>query len=336
MFRRETVWWDPHEFSITPSGTALVTAWELVTRDLREFRGSAKGEVIGGVVQEMELPSGRVLFEWHSLDHVGLDESYSAFQPRYGYFDYFHVNSIGPTEDGSLLVSARNTWTIYKIDRGGSEVIWRLGGKKTNLQMGPGATFAWQHDAREHNGELVSLFDDGAAPNVESQSRGLVLAVDSARMRAALHSAYPHSPPLLATALGSTQLLPNGNVLVGYGTEPHVTEFGADGTTRLDLALPAGGQTYRAFRFPWTGRPAEQPRLAVAGAYSYVSWNGATEVTHWQLRTGRTVDDLTPAATVPRRGFETSLPLPSDARYAAAVALDTNGRPLGQSATVRL
>ena len=327
---------DLHEFSITPSGTALVTSWELATRDLRRFRGRAKGAVVGGVVQELELPSGRVLFEWHSLDHVGLDESYSAFEPGYGYFDYFHINSIGSTDDGNLLVSARNTWTIYKIDRGSSEVIWRLGGKRNDFQMGPGTTFAWQHDARAHGHGLVSLFDDGAAPNVQPQSRGLVLAVDASRMRAALRSAYPHSPPLLATALGSTQVLPNGNVLVGYGTEPHITEFGADGATRLDLALPPGGQTYRAFRFPWTGRPTDQPRLAVVAAQLYASWNGASEVTHWQLRTGSSVDDLTPAMTLPRRGFETSLPMPPGARYAAVVALDAGGKPLGQSATVGL
>lgn len=328
---------DLHEFLVTSSGTALVTSWETVTRDLRAFRGPAKGEVVGGVVQELELPSGRVLFEWHSLDHIALDESYSGYQRSYGYFDYLHLNSIAPTDDGNLLISGRNTWGVYKIDRGSGQVLWRLGGKKNDFRMGDGTLFAWQHDARPHSGGLISLFDDGSAPKVQPQSRGLVLAVDTRRMRVSLQRAYVHSPPVLAWALGNTQLLPDGNVLVGFGTVPHLTEFGVDGTTRLDLALPPTGQNYRALRFPWTGRPLDQPRLALASEQFFVSWNGATDVASWQLQTGATSEQVTtPALNRPRQGFETALPVPSGARYAAAVALDKDGRPLGRSQTLRL
>ena len=327
---------DLHEFLLTPSGTALVTAWEIVRLDLRSFGGPADGKVVGGVVQELELPSGNVLFEWHSLDHVSLDESHSGFQSQYGYFDYFHVNSIAPTEDGNLLVSARNTWTIYKIDRGSGEVIWRLGGKKSDFRMGPGTLFAWQHDARPHGEVLVSLFDDGAAPKVQPQSRGLVLALDTTRMRATLQRAYPHSPPVLAFALGNMQLQANGNVLVGYGTAPSITEFSADGKVLLDLRLPPKGENYRALRFPWVGRPTDQPRLARYSTQLYASWNGATEVASWQLKTGRTPDSLSVAQSTRRSGFETALAIPAQAHYAAAVALDQTGKPLGSSATIRI
>jgi hypothetical protein len=200
-----------------------------------------------------------VLFEWHSLDHVALQESHAAFQPKHRYFDYLHVNSIAPSEDGNILVSARNTWAIYKIDRGSGAVIWRLGGKTSDFQMGPGTQFAWQHDARPHAGGLLSLFDDGAAPKVQPESRGLVLALDTVRMRATLLRAYPHSPPVLAFALGNVQLLPNGNVLVGYGTASRLTEFSADGTPLLDLRLPENEVNYRGFRYPWIGRAPRPP-----------------------------------------------------------------------------
>jgi hypothetical protein len=327
---------DLHEFILTPNGTLLLTAWEIAERDLRSLGGPARWRVVGGVVQELAYPSGRLLFEWHSLDHVALEESHGTVGDP---FDYFHVNSVAPTEDGNLLVSARNTWALYKIDRGSGEVIWRLGGKKSDFRLGPGTLFAWQHDARPH-GRLVSLFDNGAAPAVQRESRGLVLALDDRRMQATLRRAYAHTPPVLARALGNVQLLDNGNVLVGFGTAPCLSEYGPDGRTVLDVRLPAGTENYRALRFPWTGRPLAPPTARVSSssgaARLHVSWNGATEVASWVLRSGPSPARMSDAARSPRAGFETALPTPAGARYLQAVALDGRGDRLAASPTVEV
>src|SRR5262249_37087230 len=132
---------DQHEFLITPQDTALITSWEKATVDLRALGGRKDATVIGGVVQELEIPSSRVLFEWRSLDHVPVTESLRHVQVP---FDYFHVNSIDVAPDGDLLVSARNTWAVYKLSRKDGHVVWRLGGSKSDFRMGRGATFAWQ------------------------------------------------------------------------------------------------------------------------------------------------------------------------------------------------
>jgi hypothetical protein len=328
---------DLHELIVTPEGTALVTAWEIRNRDLRSVGGKRRWPVIAGVVQELELPSGRVLFEWNSLDHVAPRESYAAVGPR---FDYFHVNSIDVASDGNLIVSARDTWAVYKIHRRSGRVIWRLGGRRSDFRMGRGSAFAWQHDAREHDGgRLLSIFDNGGSPWVQPQSRALLLDLDEQRMRATLHRSYVHRPPAKARKLGSCELFPDGNVLVGWGTDPRFTEYSADGRVLLDGTLPRGGENYRTLRFPWTGRPSEPPRLAAHPPRSsslYVSWNGATEVASWQLRTGPAPGSLSPAATVPTAGFETALPAPAGAAYAAAVALDRKGGVLGSSAPLKL
>jgi Arylsulfotransferase (ASST) len=324
---------DLHEWQLTSHGTALATAWELETADLRSVGGPARGKVIGGVAQELELPSGRVLFEWRSLDHVALNESHAGVAPH---FDYFHINAIDVDADGNLLVSARNTWAVYKVERASGAVRWRLGGRKSDFAMGPGTQFAWQHDARHHYADdrWISIFDDGAAPPVHKQSRGIVLAVDEARRRATLERAFVHDPPVLAHALGSVQLLPNGNVLVGWGTAPWFTEYAADGEVLLDAQLPAGGENYRTLRFPWVGRPSLPPELAAAGGALWASWNGSTETAAWQLHAGARESALGIASTTPRRGFETQLALPPGTRYAAVVALGAKGKPLGRSKTI--
>ena len=330
---------DLHEFVITPHDTALVTSYEVRPADLSSVGGPATGKVIGGVVQELALPSGRVLFEWRSLDHVPIEETHAAFMGHP--LDYFHINSIDLLADGNLLVSARNTWAVYKVSRASGRVIWRLGGRKSDFAMGRGTVFAWQHDARHHGHDIVSVFDDGAGPQVQPQSRVLVIELDAAHKRATLVRAYAHHPNrLLSQFMGNAQVLPNGNVVVGWGNEPYVTEFAPDGAILFDAKLPRGGQNYRAFRFGWAGDPSGRPVLVAPGGRhrgtAFVSWNGATEVVAWRLRAGTAAGNLQTFGTTARRGFETGLALPRGMRFAAAAAVDRHGHELGRSATVRV
>jgi hypothetical protein len=327
---------DLHEFVITPEGTALVTATETVAWDLRGVGGGRRGHVVGGVVQELALPTGLLLREWRSLDHVPVAET--AIRARPGpRFDYFHVNSIDVDSDGDLIVSARNTWAAYKIDRRTGRVRWRLGGKRSDFTLGAGARFYWQHDVRGHANGLVSVFDNGAAPAEEPQSRALLLRLDSKRRHVSLVRADVHRPErVLSHFMGNVQLLANGHVLVGWGGAPFVTEFAPDGSIVYDATLPHGGESYRAFRLPWSARPADAPRLAAAGGSLYASWNGATEVASWQLLEGGSATDLRATQTVPRRGFETPLRPAAAARFAAVLSLDARGNPLGRSSAVSL
>ena len=118
--------------------------------------------MLDGIVQEVDIETGEVLFEWHSLDHVGLEESYyqSVAGPQDWAFDYFHINSIDPNPDGYLTISARRTSAVYKVDRKTGEVVWRLGGKNSDFEMGPGTRTDWQHDARRHPDDNITIFDN--------------------------------------------------------------------------------------------------------------------------------------------------------------------------------
>lgn len=328
---------DLHEFLITDRNTALISAWEYTEADLTAFGGKRNGLVVNGVVQELELPSGRVLFEWKSLDHVPLDESYVGVGPS---FDYFHINSIERDADGNYLVSARNTWAIYKIDGETGKVIWRLNGKRSDFKMGPGTVFAYQHDARMHAGHLLSLYDDGGAPKVQPQSKALVLHLDTKQMRATLHRRYVHYPPAVSRATGNTQILPNGNVFVGWGLAPFFSEHTEDGRVVFDATLPKGGQHYRTVRFPWKGTPYFPPALAATphggGHLLHASWNGATELAQWQLETGPSAGQLRTDRSVPRKSFETRIDVPAGNKYARVAALDADGKVLRHSKTLKL
>jgi hypothetical protein len=270
---------------------------------------------------------GRVLFEWHSIDHVALDESYEERPRKLSIpYDYFHVNSIDVDTDGNLLVSARNTHAVYKIDRRLGRIVWRLGGKRTDFTFGRGARFAWQHDARRLPDGTISLFDNEAAPQVGPQSRVIVLRLDMQRRRATLVRSYTHRPPLVAVDQGNAQLLPDGHFLVGWGHQPYVTEFGETGRTLFDLRFGQGSDSYRAFRFPWVGRPLDRPAVVVKGDAAHVSWNGATQVATWRL--------VGSGEAIPRTGFETAIPLPDRLGRVEIEALDAHGHVLGRSPSV--
>src|SRR5262245_23862716 len=307
---------DIHEFLITDRDTALFTVYERKPWDLSSVGGPKEGEIWDGVIQELDIASGRVLFQWSSSDHVGIDESIMKAPPASqgdaaDPYDYFHVNSIAEDSDGDLLLSARHTSAVYKISRRDGHVVWRLGGKRSDFAMGPGTQFDLQHDARWQPDGTLTLFDNGKVAEGNS-SQVLVMRLDEGSKRATLVRSYHHPRKLYSETQGNAQFLPNGHVLVGWGQQPHVTEFDRAGEALLDLGF--GGKdadSYRAYRAEWTGRPADDPAVSASRdggrVTAYASWNGATDVATWQLVAGPDAQRLRPIATAPKSAFETKL-----------------------------
>jgi hypothetical protein len=333
---------DLHEFLITPQGTALLTTYNPVPADLSAVGGPKYGAVWDGIAQEVDIETGEVLFEWHSLEHVGIEESYiePPSDPNYPY-DYFHINSIDVDHDGNLLICARNTWSVYKVERKSGEVLWRLGGKNSDFEMGPGTQSAFQHDARRQRDGIISIFDNGAHPQVHEESRGILVELDEQKMGAKLVREYTFPEKLISTSQGNMQILPNSNVLIGWGSQPFITEFSHDGQLLLDAHFPPDGESYRAFCFPWSGHPIEDPAVALEQLSAekvklYASWNGATEVESWEVLAGPRPGRLESAGAVPRDGFETAMLVQSSHSYFAVRANEHSGRVLGTSAPVKL
>ena len=337
---------DLHEFQITPQNTGLITVYAGIDCNLASVGGPRDAAVVDTLMQEIDLKTGLVMFEWHSLDHVALSSSYASgvHSNRKTPFDYFHINSIDVEQDGDLLIGARNTWAAYDVDPRTGIVRWELGGKRSNFTMGPGARTAWQHDARQQPGGTITFFDNGATPVTHPQSRAIQLKLDTRNMTATLVRAVEHPAPLVAGSQGNLQVLENGNWVVGWGEVPYFSEYGPTGQLLFDAHLPAAYESYRAYRFPWTGQPAGSPAVAyvpspgaAGGGTLYASWNGATGVASWRVLAGPTPATLTPLSSAARTGFETAISLPASVagENVAAQALDGSGAVLGSSPAVR-
>ena len=335
---------DVHEFRLTDRGTALVILYHPVEWDLSPVGGSRYAPVMDNIIQELEVETGRVLFEWHALDHIAMEETYKTREPGAdGPFDYFHLNSVTVAPDGDLIISARHTFGIYKIGYLSGDVIWRLGGRTSDFAMNAGTEFAWQHDAHLFPNGHLTLFDNAESDQDladEAHSRGMVLEIDEDAMTATLAKEYVHPREILSVSQGNMQTLPNDNRFVGWGSAPVFSEFSANGELLFNGRLPQGANSYRAYRFPWVGQPVNPPDIAVeAGGGSaltvYASWNGATEVDTWRVLAGRAPANLTPLTTVDRDGFETAIEVETDAAYVAVEALNEAGAIIGASEAVQ-
>jgi Arylsulfotransferase (ASST) len=325
---------DQHTFALTPQGTALIEAYHQTRRHGRA--------VYDGIVQEIDVPTGRVLFEWHSLDHVPLRDSYVPPPlDRNVPWDYFHINSVTVAADGNLLISSRHTWTVFEVDRHTGRIVWRLGGKQSDFKLGPGARFAWQHNPVPVGSNELRIFDNesNGFPR-EPVSRVITLRLDRRHMTATLVKSVVHPDRLSAPSQGNSEQLPNGDLFVGWGRLGRYSELGPNGKLKLDAIFPPGYDSYRAYRFPWTGQPPTRPAAAARrdGPDTTIDafWNGATEVARWRILAGSRPGSLEPLGSIAWNGLDTTARVRTDARWVQVAAENEAGATLATSAPARV
>ncbi|SES48799.1 Arylsulfotransferase (ASST) [Actinokineospora terrae] len=329
---------DLHAIRITPQNTIIVVSYRTTTAVPGQV---TLRPVVENVLREIDIGTGRVLMTWSSLEHIPVSESYLRSNDIVAW-DYLHVNAVDLDQAGNIVVSGRNTHTVYTLDRGTGRVLSRLGGKRSDYTLPPAAVFAWQHNVRVLPNGDISMFDNeqGATfpptPPTRPASRAIVLHPDAATRTATMTRSLSTPDGLGTGAQGSNQTLPDGHAFVSWGDRGRFSEFDADGTMIYDARFTSPTvDTYVANRVDWHATPTEPPALLArrtsGGVTAYASWNGATEVSRWQLLTGPDRTHLAVAADAARSGFETVLTAPGDAGYAAVRALSATGAVLGTS-----
>lgn len=344
---------DIHEFLLTPNKTALLLSTKSVPMDLTPFGGPKDGFVQDFAIQEIDLETNQLLFFWNALEHVPLEDSFepaSTASSSGNIWDAYHFNSIGLTDDeNDIIVSGRNTWTIYRINKRSMNIVWRLGGKKSDFSIEKDAQFSWQHDARFLPNNIISLFDDNCCesaiiPPETPPAHGLLLKLNFAQMTAHLDRSYYHNPNLQVASEGNVQSLANGHKFIGWGQSQYFSEYKEAGntienpakSTLYNAKMPKNNYTYRAYRNEWVGVPYYQPSIAVRQSIVYASWNGSTETKCWQVWAGHYPKCLSKIKTVPKNGFETDIKVPaSKGPYFQVKALDADGKVIGESKIIQ-
>ena len=341
-----------HEMIIS-GANAWVTAYKTVPYNLTPYGGSANGQVLDSAVQEYNLASGQLLYTWDALNPSGVPNiplSQSQQKPFPGVpWDAYHINSIQLTGNGTFLVSMRNTWTAYLVNRATNAVEWTVSGnpKNSTFKLPAKAQFHWQHDVRLHGGNVLTVFNDNcclisgvsngkakfAKPN--GTMAGLVIKLDLTKHAGSFSQAYTRPRTYNAAYLGNIQLLPDGNVALSWGSQPIFSEESKTGKLLMDVVWPIPDQSYRAFVQKWVGIPYYPPSGAVRDNHGtatiYASWDGDTQVVSWRVLAGSSAKSLKASATVAKTGFETAIPLTSSYKVYEVQALDSHKHVLGTS-----
>lgn len=348
---------DIHEFLLTPSNSALFLSTKKVPMDLTPYGGPQNGFVQDFAIQEVDLQTNELLFFWDALQHISLEDSFepaSSASQSGNVWDAFHCNSIGLTDSpDDIILSSRNMWTIFRINKPSGNIVWQLGGKQSSFILNEGAQFSWQHDARFLPSNMISMFDDNCCesatiPPGTPYAHGLILQLDLVNMTASAATTYYHNPNINVASQGNVQSLANGNKFIGWGQSQYYSEFAPAGNTEstpgqsllYDAQMPTNNYTYRAYRDSWVGMPYYPPSIAVVpqseqtldyASLVYAAWNGSTETAAWQVFAGSAPTDLFLVASAPKAGFETAIPVASSGPYFQVQALDASSAVLGVS-----
>ncbi|KAL8292593.1 hypothetical protein RQP46_001205 [Phenoliferia psychrophenolica] len=337
---------DPHELHIL-GDLATVTYWEPVRMDLRPVGGPEEGWGFDCRVQSISLSTGKLQFQWNSAQYFFPEDSYNTLDQEPGHdgtapdraYDFFHLNSAEMDHLGNFIVSARGPSAIIYVDGKSGAVLWVLGGRRSSFAMGEGTTFWFQHHARivttGPDTAEVSLFDNGANQfEVKtSPSRGIVVGINTKSMEATLLREVVSPFARTSIAEGSTQLLPNGHLVVGWGVQPYYTEF--DAQNKVVQSAQYGTDigymhSYRISKSPFKGEPRTLPSFArdqnSPTLLGYASWNGATQVANWRVLEADFVQNFTrnlsQVSLTRRVGFETTVPLTNATEFIAVAAFD--------------
>ncbi|MCW3033896.1 MAG: hypothetical protein QOK19_1982 [Solirubrobacteraceae bacterium] len=331
---------DIHELTVTPQGQAYVDAYELECLPVCD---EEHPPTIDAVVQEIDIQTGLVMWEWHAMGHIALSET--EVPPNAGVWDPYHVNSIQALPEHRVLISLRDTSGVYELDQNTGAILWQIAGKASSYAKGKYTTFHFQHHARlEGRGlNILTVFADEAGPPAYGFSRGLRLRIGGGAVK--LVHQYLRPTVTVAVSEGSMQVMRHGEAVVGFGSAPFFSEFAKNGQSEkrgrllFDAELPKGDGSYRVLRFPWQGTPTTTPALAAerispSEVALYASWNGATGVADWEVLAGESAEALSPVTTTAWAGFETALTVSSANSVFEVRALDKNGKTLSVSAPV--
>ena len=353
---------DMHEFHVSGE-TALLTTYQTKQYNLTAYNNLTElGWIMESGFEEINLTTDKVLFDWRSLDHTDLSESYTAADVSSGHgrcretpWDYFHINSVDKNEDGDYLVSSRHAGCVYKVSGINGTILWRLNGMRSSFRL-TNLEFSYQHHARfiEENSTttILSVFDNGSdgVRTLANFSSGKIIAIDHETRTASMVASYCAPERLLSISQGSFQILANTNVFLGWGNTNSTSKLVANGTPIFSEHLSNGtavlyaslatkqAQNYRAFKFNWTATPGDLPTLWTQADNResqtdfHVSWNGATAVEHWNFYASSSPSGPFKLLTsVEKRGFETKYTCSKYHAWTFSEAVGKNRVSLGNS-----
>ena len=254
---------EAHDFQMLPNGHFLLFGYYLTPVDMSQIveGGRPDALVSGGIVQELDADKN-VVFQWRSWDYYSFEDwPFTGRTATAAVVSEFHLNTINLDDDGHMFLGTPS-W-VKKINRQTGDVIWNLGGHDNeftfvNVDSVDGVGMVAGHTFHRVPSGNVLLYDNGNRQGTRS-SRVNEFRLDEQNRTVELVWSYEPNTPVAGWHRGSAQRLANGNTVIGWGgssgtPSPAMTEVNAAGEIVHELFFdPPDIESYRAFRFPFTG-----------------------------------------------------------------------------------
>ena len=213
-----------HDLIAGPDGDSWILCDETRTQDLTTLGGSAAARVTGTALQHISR-DGQLLFSWSPFDHFDVADLDPADRSLAN-VNWTHGNALDVDGEGNIILSFRTLGEVTKIDGSSGNVIWRLGGRRNQFtfQGTSVPAFARQHGVRAYASSALLVLDNMGDP---TESRAERYVLDEATRTAQLVES--HGAGVVTQIGGSVQDLPDGRILVSFGTAGRVLEFDAAG-----------------------------------------------------------------------------------------------------------
>lgn len=326
-----------HESYITDDNTLLVIAYNATPWDLTPIGGPKNGWLRDCLLYELDIDTNEILYRWRASDELPPTEmSYADLVGPVGVYgngttkaqswDAYHINALQDYK-GGFLVSIRNTYMAAWVDKKTHKIGWKVEGKTGGdfKLLDDDAHFSWQHDVRIKPGvsddkpQLHMFNNQNERPDKKvAPSVGLILELDLTQKTVRTLESFKNSSRSVYTwNSGSFQMQPDHHAVLGYGSESVVQEYDAAGKMIYEMVygFPYLGYSYRVLKSAWRGWPKSKPKAKLCkqkdgSLRAFMSWNGATEIKHWNVYGGSGKNDtkaLSKMATIQRTGFETNV-----------------------------
>jgi hypothetical protein len=208
-----------HDARRTPEGGAIYLSTECVpdAMAVKIKGGHAVGDAPMFADKVVEVDArGKVIWEWRVLDHLDPERDVAMFNvPR---FEWTHMNTVVPLDDGRIMLSARHISTVLIVEKISGKILERIGSIDSDLFVG-------QHDPKlRKNGNLLA-FDNGTYRSKFGIVPGSRI-VEIDRTTKQIVWEYKDSPHFYfySPHLSGVDELPNGNFLITEGSRGRMFE----------------------------------------------------------------------------------------------------------------
>jgi len=190
-------------------------------------------DIVGDRIMELQA-DGTTRQVWSTWDDIPFDPD--EVPPG---VDWTHCGALRyEASELAYYVSSRNLSAIWKIDRLTGELLWTLGGPRSDFELqGPGALPSGQHNVEAVDGGLL-VFDNGDAATMRSRAVEYAL-VDSFATEA---WSFAATPSIYNFAMGDVHRFESGVTAVTWSTAGQIDAVSAEGEVvwRLNTDLGAG------------------------------------------------------------------------------------------------